>query len=144
MASTEIQAADYSAHSLTVIPVESASELSDDLLAHISKLLPEFLRSRRWFRAKARTISEVQVEDVVPFSTANYLLVLKVSYTEGESDTYLLPLSLSAKADDAVLDTLGMEPLAVLRPKNGQERMLYSAFANPAFRSSLLSAIAES
>ena len=145
MASTEIQGADYPAHSLTVIPVPSETpELSSDLLGQIAKLLPEFLRSRRWFRAKARTISEVQVEDTVPLSAANYLLVLKVSYTEGESDTYLLPLSLTAKADDAVLDAVGMEPLAVLRPKDGQDRMLYSAFANPAFRSSLLSAIAES
>ncbi|MBV9226103.1 MAG: putative maltokinase [Acidobacteriaceae bacterium] len=144
MASTEVQGADYSPHSLTVIPVPSeASGLSDDLLGQISKLLPEFLRSRRWFRAKARTISQIQVEDVVPFSAVNHLLVLKVSYAEGESDTYLLPLSLTAKADDAVLDMGGMEPLAVLRSRDGQDRMLYSAFANPAFRSSLLSAIAE-
>jgi maltose alpha-D-glucosyltransferase/alpha-amylase len=144
MASTEMQGADYSAHSLTVIPVESGtSPLGDDVLGQIAKLLPEFLRSRRWFRAKARTISEVIVEDVVPFSALNHLLVLKVSYTEGESDTYLLPLSLTANTDDAVLDALGLEPLALLRSKEGQGRMLYSAFANPVFRSALLSAIAE-
>ena len=139
-----MQGADYSPVSLTVIPVESgAPDLKADVLGQVSKLLPEFLRSRRWFRAKARTIAEARVEDVVPLSAANYLLALKVSYTEGESDTYLLPLSLTAKADDAVLDALGMEPLAILRSKDGRERMLYSAFANPVFRSSLLSAIAE-
>jgi maltose alpha-D-glucosyltransferase/alpha-amylase len=137
-----MQGADYSVVSLTVIPVESL-DLTDELLGKIAKLLPEFIRSRRWFRAKARTISEVHVEDVVPFAAASYLLVLKVAYTEGESDTYLLPLSLTVKADDAVLDAGGMEPLAVLRPKEGQERVLYSAFANPAFRSSLLTTIAE-
>ena len=144
MASTEMQGADYSPLSLTVIPLESGtSPLGDDVLRKISKLLPDFLRSRRWFRAKARAISEVLAEDVVPFSAVDYLLVLNVSYTEGESDTYLLPLSLAAKADDAVLDALGSEPLALLRPPNGQDRLLYSAFANPVFRSSLLSAIAE-
>ena len=139
-----MQGADYSPVSLTVIPVESGvPPLGDDVLQEISKLLPDFLRSRRWFRAKARTISEVLVEDVLPFSATNYLLVLKVSYTEGESDTYLFPVSLTASADDAVLDALGSEPLALLRSDDGQERTLYSAFANPVFRSALLSAIAE-
>jgi maltose alpha-D-glucosyltransferase/alpha-amylase len=144
MSSTEIQGADYSAHSLSVIQVESGAQpFSDDVLGQISKLVPEVLRSRRWFRAKARTISEVLVSDVIPFSPVNYVLVLKLSYTEGESETYLLPLSLTASADDAVLNALGSEPLALLRSRDGQERTIYSAFANPAFRSSLLSAIAE-
>lgn len=145
MVSTEMQGADYSVVSLTVIPVESDTPdlNNEDLLGRISKLLPEFIHSRRWFRAKARTISEVRVEDVVPLPAASYLFVLQVAYTEGESDTYLLPVSLMAKADDAVLDAGGLEPLAVLHPRSGQDRVLYSAFANPAFRSALLSVIAE-
>ena len=59
MASTEIQGADYSAHSLSVIQVESVTQpFGDEVLGQISKLVPEVLRTRRWFRAKARTISE--------------------------------------------------------------------------------------
>ena len=144
MPSQEMQGVDYQPISLTVIPVESVSSpLGDDAFASIAKLLPEFLRSRRWFRAKARSISEVQVEDVVPFSVVNQLLVLKVSYTEGESDTYLLPLSLLANVDDAVGGAAASEPLALLRAKDGNQHLLYSAFANAVFRSSLLSAIAE-
>jgi maltose alpha-D-glucosyltransferase/alpha-amylase len=142
MASTEMQGADYSVVSLTVIPVES-SDLNDEVLGKIAKLLPEFIRARRWFRAKARTISEIHIQDVIPLPAASYLFVLEVVYTEGESDTYLLPLSLMAKADDAVLDAGGMEPIAVLQPNSGQDRVLYSAFANPAFRSALLTAVAE-
>jgi maltose alpha-D-glucosyltransferase / alpha-amylase len=144
MASQEIQGANYAPVSLPIIPVGSeTASLEGDVLGQIAKILPEFLRSRRWFRAKARTISEVTIEDVVPFSAVNHLLVLKVSYTEGEGDTYLLPVSLTADVEDAVQGMAAAEPLARLRGSDAHTRLLHSAFANPVFRSSILSAIAE-
>ena len=43
-----------------------------------------------------------------------------------------------------MLDAGGLEPIAVLRAKEGPDRVLYSAFANAAFRGALLTAIASS
>ena len=56
----------------------------------LPEVLPEFLRSRRWFGGKARTIHSVEVSDVVPLyqeSSHSYLLLVKVRYTSGPDQT---------------------------------------------------------
>lgn len=144
MASTEIQGADASPVSIAVVNAgSSADDFAPETLAQIEKLLPEFLASRRWFRSKARPIREVRVEDVVPFSAANSLHVLDVAYADGGHDTYLLPLALTIAADDSIRNAPASEPLAVLRAPDGSQKLLYSAFANPVFRGSLLAAVGE-
>src|SRR3954452_15691355 len=120
------------------------SPFSGESLAALSELLPEFVRSRRWFRAKARTISKINIEDAVPFAeVTSSLLVLRLAYQHGEGDLYLLPLSLAAASEYDQVAVPKFEPLAVLE-SSGQRRVLYSALANPKFRSALLDAIARS
>src|SRR3954471_22641946 len=76
------------------------SPFSAELLAPLSEPLPEFVRSRRWFRAKARTISKVDIDDAIPFAEVDSaLLVVRIAYQEGEGDLYLLPLSLAEASD---------------------------------------------
>lgn len=119
------------------------SPFSGELPGQLAGLLPEFIRSRRWFRAKARTISKIDIEDVVPFPAVDSsLLVLRLSYRDGEEDRYLLPLSVAEASDSEQVTAPSFEPVAVLEA-SGARRVLYSALANPSFRSAILRAIAE-
>jgi maltose alpha-D-glucosyltransferase/alpha-amylase len=57
--------------------------------------LPQFLIKQRWFGGKARTISSVEVSDVIPFQSdtlRSYLILAKVNYTSGPAETYDIPL----------------------------------------------------
>ncbi len=130
--------------SLPILNVSSfQSSFSGESLTRLADLLPEFVRSRRWFRAKARTISKVTVEDHIPFAKVDSsLLVLEITYQDGEEDHYLLPLSLADTSETDRVAAPNFEPLAVLE-SSGERRVLYSALANPKFRSAVLHAIAE-
>jgi len=57
--------------------------------------LPQFLIKQRWFGGKARTISSVEVSDIIPFDSdalRSYLVLAKVNYTTGPAETYDIPL----------------------------------------------------
>ena len=63
----------------------------------LEAILPAFLRSRRWFAGKPRTIRSCEVWDVLPIrspalKTSVGMVLLRVEYTEGESDGYLIPV----------------------------------------------------
>ncbi|WP_449419331.1 maltose alpha-D-glucosyltransferase [Phormidium nigroviride] len=81
--------------------------------AQIAAILPKYLRNFRWFGGKDRTIQAVQITEVIPLSSSGfagenwdsssisaqkqfintyYLVFLKVDYTEGMAETYVLPL----------------------------------------------------
>lgn len=119
------------------------SPFSGEVLARLADLLPEYVRSRRWFRAKARTIAKIDVEDVVPFpSVDSSLLVLRLGYQDGDEDHYLLPLTLAEASETERVNAPNFEPLAVL-DSSGERRVLYSALANANFRGALLQAIVQ-
>ncbi len=67
-------------------------------------VLPGYLRNCRWFRGKAKVIQAVRIVEDIPLpqnSDSSHLLLLEVSYMEGPSDLYLLPVSfaLTKKGD---------------------------------------------
>jgi maltose alpha-D-glucosyltransferase/alpha-amylase len=117
------------------------SPFSGEALARLAELLPDYVRARRWFRAKARTIARIDVEDVVPFREADSsLLVLLLAYEDGDQDHYLLPLTLAQSSESDAVSAPNFEPLAVLDVA-GERRVLYSALTNAKFRGALLQAI---
>jgi maltose alpha-D-glucosyltransferase/alpha-amylase len=62
------------------------------------EILPSYLRTCRWFGAKARTIRAVQVVEQIPISTeaeAARFWFLEVSYLEGVTETYALPVQIA-------------------------------------------------
>jgi maltose alpha-D-glucosyltransferase/alpha-amylase len=64
-----------------------------------------FLPGRRWFAGKSRRIRRVSLADEVRIPgpgrrEAGYLCLMRVEYTEGEADTYVLPLVARPQADD--------------------------------------------
>jgi len=65
----------------------------------LEAVLLDYIRGRRWFRGKARESWGAQILDVVPISWGTsiaYLVLIEVEYTEGEPETYVLPLTTTA------------------------------------------------
>src|SRR5690242_14980858 len=72
---------------LTEIPelhLGAGAQLTDDqTVSQLAALLPEFLSTRRWYRAKARTIDRVDIDDVVSVpEAASYILLIRVRFRE--------------------------------------------------------------
>lgn len=61
------------------------------------EILPAFLPRCRWFGEKALTIQKVEiVENIpIPIDGLMHLFILEISYLEGSSSRYLLPVSLA-------------------------------------------------
>ncbi|MBV9083493.1 MAG: putative maltokinase [Acidobacteriaceae bacterium] len=122
-----------------VLNVRSTGDvLQGEALQQLSRVLPEFLATQRWYRAKAKTIKQTRIRDVIPMSELqSYLVIVGVDYTDGECDTYLLPLSLSEAGG-----TRDPNPVATIRVPGGSDRTLSNALAEASFRGALLDAIA--
>ncbi len=68
----------------------------------LEQILPAYLKRRPWFCGRGRTIGSVEIVDAVPFGderlrTAMVLAVVR--FSEGEPDTYLLPLTCAIGED---------------------------------------------
>jgi maltose alpha-D-glucosyltransferase/alpha-amylase len=79
--------------------------------------LEPYMLRQRWFAGKARTLQLVEVIDSFDFAPSDlqqplWLLLVNVTYAEGEPDTYVVPVTL---ADAETLDGLLTEhPLAAI------------------------------
>lgn len=63
-------------------------------------LLPDYLRSQRWFGGKAHTIRSVSVAEAMPIYTGTpsaYVLLVPVEYAAAPTQVYALPLVLAAR-----------------------------------------------
>ncbi len=68
-------------------------------------ILPRYLRKAPWFGAGLRSIRSISIQDIIPMpgrAPRAWLLLLELAYDQGETDRYLMPLSLALgdKADD--------------------------------------------
>jgi maltose alpha-D-glucosyltransferase/alpha-amylase len=87
-------------------------------------LLPPWMAERRWFAGKARTMRVFRIVRHVVIGPA-HLLAVEVSYAEGDSETYAVPLAIAADA----------EPQAVVAQlENG---VLFDATHDAEFRAAL-------
>jgi maltose alpha-D-glucosyltransferase/alpha-amylase len=88
----------HAADAMTPEPFEAtafSALLSTALPSEVQRLLSEHIRTRRWFRGKAREIRRLEVLDSVPLRTAPRelaLVILRVEYAANESETYVLAL----------------------------------------------------
>jgi len=109
--------------------------------ATLGGMLPVFLRARRWFRGKARTIRLVEIQEVVPFPKSNsYLLLIRVEYTEGEPEIYNLPLSV-VPPDRAEAAGVVAYTLARLHAVDGTTALLVSGLHYRDFCDDLVASI---
>jgi len=124
------------------IAVESLENVfTAPVRATLNGMLPTFLRARRWFRGKARTIRLAEISDVVPFpKSASYLLLLRVDYTEGDADMYTLPLAVLSP-ERAESSGTGAFVLARLQAANGDRALVVSGLRSREFCEDMLGSI---
>ncbi|MEW5978682.1 MAG: maltose alpha-D-glucosyltransferase [Acidobacteriota bacterium] len=112
----------------------------------LGSVLSKYLMTRRWFGGKARKISFVTVQDairVLQGSNGTYLILVSVSYAEGDPETYALPVSLArGKQAEAVRKHSGSMIIAsVTEKKPAGSGVLYEATADRNFGLALLETI---
>jgi len=115
----------------------------------LESALSGYVRQRRWFGGKARYIRSSEIQDVIaiPYdSSVAHLILLRIEYSEGEPETYLLPITFaSGERASQIVDGLPQAVVAHLdlrgKSANG-EGVIYDAMAEPDFRNALLNAMA--
>jgi maltose alpha-D-glucosyltransferase/alpha-amylase len=111
--------------------------------AALEEVLPAYLEGRRWFGAKARQVRAVRLVEAVPFAygrKAAYLAFVQVHFTDGQPETYLLPLTFGAEGgvpEEAVVARLRLQ-WERGGPVGG---VLFDAVADPDFLRALPEAI---
>ncbi len=114
-------------------------------VAILLRRLPAYLKTRRWFQGKDRTIRSAEFIDDMPIAdTAAHILLGKIEYGEGDPEFYVLPGSVATgEAAEQVKERLVDVSVAQLQAQDGSRGILYSAVWDPAFLQALLGAIAE-
>ena len=70
----------------------------------LAQLLADYLPTCRWFGGKSRRIMRVDVEDAVHLGDgAVVIALLHVAFTEGEAESYVLPLGFASESTEAAL-----------------------------------------
>jgi maltose alpha-D-glucosyltransferase/alpha-amylase len=109
--------------------------LGAPLMAYLERdILPRWLPERRWFRSKARTIQTVSLETTIPLESGAAFCILRVLFTDRETEYYSLPLALETPEVSAKLpEAARIGPL----PSDTATRVLIDACWNAAFRTDL-------
>ncbi|MCI0485002.1 MAG: maltose alpha-D-glucosyltransferase [Blastocatellia bacterium] len=109
------------------------------------EILPDYLRHVRWFGGKARSIQRIRIADALPVAndiSEAQLALLEVAYTEGATESYLLPLSFVSKSKAGrIAQEFPQSVIARLRAGK-EEAALIDAVYDEKFREALLSLLA--
>jgi maltose alpha-D-glucosyltransferase/alpha-amylase len=115
----------------------------------LESVLLDFLKTRRWFGGKARSIQYGRIIESIPMrnglqSQQSRLLLLRVVYLEGEPETYLMTVAVaSGEAADHILTQLPQAVIAHLQSKaEGGTAVVYDALAGPGLPALLLDSVA--
>jgi maltose alpha-D-glucosyltransferase / alpha-amylase len=116
---------------------------SEALRDALARTMPGFLRRWRWFAGKKRKIRKTRIADIVGLAADSHLLLIQVEYSDGDPETYALPLTLVYGEALAQLSPEAAHTIvARLGGPNGQEGALYGAVYNRRFNQQLIEAIA--
>jgi maltose alpha-D-glucosyltransferase/alpha-amylase len=114
--------------------------LSDRNRAALAGALERYIRSRRWFSGKARTITSLQVVENVPLpADAGHLAFVKIDYADAEPETYLLPLAVMQARRAEEQDSVRSASV-IARLRDGY--FLYEPVADSKFAAALLETMA--
>ncbi len=116
----------------------------------LERALPGYLMNARWFRGKARKISSVRVDDVIPVPTKGggraQIALVTVHYVQESPETYVLPVAFARGAKEQRIEhdsprrVIARVRVKPAKPGQGevQEGILYDAFGDDAFAEALL------
>jgi len=101
-----------------------------------NEVLPDYIRSCRWFGAKARALRYTRILEQSPVSNgvapARFWFV-EVSYLDAPNETYVLPVSI-ASGEMARSISQSAPQAVIARFKQGNETILFDAIWDAAFR----------
>jgi maltose alpha-D-glucosyltransferase / alpha-amylase len=102
----------------------------------LERALSQYLRHRRWFRSKARSMVSVVIQDAVAMSQGEVALAfVQVEFREGNPETYCVALTLAYGEEARQLAQ--QYPQAIVarttRTESGEEGVLYDAIYGKAF-----------
>jgi maltose alpha-D-glucosyltransferase/alpha-amylase len=113
--------------------------------AKLAAILPAAMQTCRWFGGKARTVKDAQILDVLPMPynhSKAYILLVRIEYTEGVAETYVVPLAYASLEEQETLQEI-WHHAAFARVRTGKgEGILYDALWEPTFCHTLLDVIA--
>jgi maltose alpha-D-glucosyltransferase/alpha-amylase len=114
--------------------------------AEMERALARFLPTRRWFAGKARRIRSVSVRDTLPIAgpradLSARVLIVRVEFTEGEAETYQVPLALleGQRAEQLLADA--PRNVVARLERRGEKAVLTEALAEPEVCRALLDAV---
>jgi maltose alpha-D-glucosyltransferase/alpha-amylase len=148
-ARVELVGAATSVEDRPLLPVAEAWEeiLTAPRSAAFMEALLAWLPSRRWFAGRNKVVKELRISDTVSLPTESgtgVLTLLEIEYTEGEPESYLVPLACSFGEEKRRLATssaaLILARVAVAH--SSCEGVVHDALASPPFCRALLSLIA--
>src|SRR5215213_5520816 len=108
------------------------------------EVLPDYVRNRRWFASKARSITGMRVAEQIPVANepdAARIWFVEVTYRDGAAETYTLPVQITR--GDAAREVAQSAPHAVIaRFAGDEETILQDAVWDTGFRQHLIRAMA--
>ncbi len=114
----------------------------------LQTILLDYVRGCRWFRGKARESWAAQILDIIPVrfvTSIAYIVLIEVEYTEGEPETYVLPLTTtSVEQKEHIQGEYPHALIAQLKPRSkgsSGEKLLLDALVDKGFCNYLLRAI---
>jgi maltose alpha-D-glucosyltransferase / alpha-amylase len=110
-------------------------------------ILTPWMRARRWFRGKARTVKGTDIADVIPIPIDDreaILVLVSVRYAEGEPEQYAVPLVIAegALAERAANESLPQVVARLVEANGHPDGLLVDASVDEAFSEALLATIA--
>jgi maltose alpha-D-glucosyltransferase/alpha-amylase len=111
----------------------------------LERTLRRWLPSRRWYAGKERQMSSLRITATVPLPERITMTFVSVSFTEGEPDTYVIPLGIAEgdQADALVRDQAASLVAMLRRPSGDAEAILYDASVLPSFGTHLLDIVSK-
>jgi maltose alpha-D-glucosyltransferase/alpha-amylase len=117
--------------------------------AQLERVLPDYLRPRRWFGAKARRMSGAVVVEAIPIPgppgtggtngpPVPVVALVRAEFTDGDTQMFVVPLAVRGAEGEA--DLPGGVQVARLSTPEG-DRLLVDGLADPAFDRAILDAI---
>jgi maltose alpha-D-glucosyltransferase/alpha-amylase len=143
------EAADLHEYRTPLINLRAASEgvLRVQARAALSTVLPDYLPRCRWFRSKSRRIRSARIDDAMTLTegeSALELAFVRVEYTIGEPEIYVLPLGLALGEEAGeVRAKYAQHIIADVRVGNtdSEDGVLFDATASPQFGLTMLGMI---
>ncbi len=114
--------------------------------AQLESVLPKYVGDRRWFAGKARKMKATKIVDSVPLPYSDgvaQVLFIQVDFVEGDSETYLLPVSFTSnERAEEIRQTTPQALIATVTSRvSGPHGVLIDAVYDPSFASALLDSV---